>query len=52
MDAAVKEAISVLEKVGARATEVSVPMHNDGLALWSAIAFEGATELMVRGDGY
>jgi|TARA_B100000446_G_C10455729_1_gene306962 amidase len=52
VDAAVKEAISVLEKVGARATEVSVPMHNDGLALWSAIAFEGATELMVRGDGY
>lgn len=52
MDAAVKEAISVLEKVGARATEVTVPMHNDGLALWSAIAFEGATELMVRGDGY
>tara|TARA_R110001599_G_scaffold86135_2_gene231212 strand:- start:385 stop:1896 length:1512 start_codon:yes stop_codon:yes gene_type:complete len=52
VDAAVREAISVLEKVGARASEVSVPMHNDGLALWSAIAFEGATELMVRGDGY
>jgi amidase len=52
VDAAVKEAVSVLEKVGARASEVSVPMHSDGLALWSAIAFEGATELMVRGDGY
>ncbi|OAZ99218.1 amidase [Halomonas sp. G11] len=52
VDAAVKEAVSVLEKVGACASEVSVPMHSDGLALWSAIAFEGATELMVRGDGY
>lgn len=52
VDAAVREAVSVLETLGARASEVSVPMHSDGLALWSAIAFEGATELMVRGDGY
>jgi len=52
VDAAVREAVAVLEKAGARAAEVSVPMHSDGLTLWSAIAFEGATELMVRGDGY
>ncbi|SEO46549.1 amidase [Aquisalimonas asiatica] len=52
VDAAVREAIGVLEKAGAKASEVSVPLHSDGLALWSAIAFEGATELMVAGDGY
>ncbi|TVP45303.1 MAG: amidase [Halomonas sp.] len=52
VDAAVREAVSVLEKAGASVSEVSIPMHSDGLALWSAIAFEGATELMVRGDGF
>ena len=52
VDAAVREAVSVLERAGATASEVSVPMHADGLAIWSAIAFEGATELMVRGDAY
>lgn len=52
VDDAVREAVSVLEKLGASVSELSVPMHSDGLALWSAIAFEGATELMVRGDGF
>lgn len=52
VDAAVREALRVLEKAGASVSEVSVPMHSDGLALWSAIAFEGATELMVRGDAF
>lgn len=52
VDAAVREAVGILEKVGARVSEVSVPMHSDGLELWRAIAFEGATELMVRGDAF
>jgi amidase len=29
-----------------------VPMHRDGLAIWNAIAIEGATDLMVRGDAF
>lgn len=52
VDAAVREAAGVLEKAGASVAEVSVPLHADGLTLWSAIAFEGATELMVRGDAF
>lgn len=52
VDDAVREAIAVLEKAGAKAVDVSVPMHSDGLTLWNAIAFEGSTELMVRGDAY
>ena len=27
-------------------------MHRDGLAIWNAIAIEGATDLMVRGDAF
>ena len=37
---------------GASVEEVSVPMHRDGLAIWNAIAIEGATDLMVRGDAF
>ena len=29
-----------------------MPMHRDGLAIWNAIATEGATDLMVRGDAF
>jgi amidase len=32
-------------------SEVSVPMHAMGGAIWSPIALEGATELMMRGNG-
>ncbi|MEX0430646.1 amidase [Spiribacter insolitus] len=52
VDDAVREGIAVLERAGASTLEVSVPMHRDAMALWSAIAFEGATELMIRGDAY
>lgn len=52
VDAAVRDAAGVLERAGAATSEVSVPLHSDGLAIWSAIAFEGATELMVRGDAF
>lgn len=52
VDAAVRDAAGVLEGAGAATSEISVPMHSDGLAIWSAIAFEGATELMVRGDAF
>ncbi|MCP1676777.1 amidase [Natronocella acetinitrilica] len=52
VDDGVRQAASVLEKAGASVSEVSVPMHADGLVLWVAIANEGATELMVWGDAY
>ncbi|MGH3322095.1 MAG: amidase [Streptosporangiaceae bacterium] len=51
VDAAVRDAAETLAKGGATVEEVSVPMHRDGLAIWTAIGVEGPTELMVRGDG-
>jgi amidase len=41
-----------LAGAGASVEEVSIPMHRDGLAIWNAIAIEGATDLMVRGDAF
>ncbi|GAB3979810.1 amidase [Actinoallomurus acanthiterrae] len=50
VDAAVLEAAETLARGGAEVEEVSVPLHRDGLAIWSAIVFQGATELMARGE--
>src|SRR3954468_19832047 len=44
VDAAVRAAADALAGAGAQVQEVSVPMHRDGLAIWGAIANEGATE--------
>jgi amidase len=52
VDAAVREAADALAGAGATVEEVSVPLHRDGLAIWNAIAMEGATDLMVRGDAF
>jgi amidase len=52
VDAAVRAAADALARAGADVEEVSVPMHRDGLAIWNAIAIEGATDLMVRGDAF
>ena len=52
VDAAVRAAADALAGAGAHVEEVSVPMHLDGLAIWNAIATEGATDLMVRGDAF
>ena len=52
VDAAVRAAADVLADAGASVEEVSIPMHRDGLAIWNAIAIEGATDLMVRGDAF
>jgi amidase len=52
VDAAVRAAAEQLAQAGAAVEDVSVPMHRDGLAIWNAIAMEGATDLMVRGDAF
>src|SRR4051812_20316754 len=52
VDDAVRAAAGRLADAGASVEEVSVPMHRDGLVIWSAIANEGATELMVRGNAF
>jgi amidase len=51
VDEAVRAAAQTFESLGATVGEVSVPIHRDGLAIWTAIAAEGATELMIKGNG-
>lgn len=50
VDDAVREAARRFDSAGVRVTEVSVPMHLDGIHVWNPIATEGATMLMVRGN--
>jgi len=51
VDGAVRNAINILEKLGAKISEVSVPMHYDGPHIWSGIILEGAAEMMLKGHG-
>lgn len=50
VDEIVKAAAYRLEKVGAEVSEVSIPMHRDGIHIWKPIATEGATKLMIQGN--
>src|SRR5215217_5454451 len=50
VDDTVRRSAQLLESLGAEVSEVSVPLHRDGLHIWNGIAIEGATELMVRGN--
>jgi amidase len=50
VDEAVRDTARRLEKAGAAVREVSVPMHRQGPAVWTVIAMEGVTDLMVRGN--
>ncbi|ELZ20967.1 amidase [Natrinema limicola] len=40
VDDTVRDALTAFEDAGATVTEVSVPMHLDGLTIWNAIALE------------
>jgi amidase len=51
VDDAVRETARRLEKAGATVTEVSVPMHRMAMPIWMAIGMEGATDLMIHGNG-
>jgi amidase len=51
VDRKVRAAIAQLKKRGAIVTEVSVPMHPDGVHLWNGIILEGANESVWRGNG-
>ena len=50
VDKMVRDAGARLTRAGAAVTEVSVPLHRDGIHIWNAIAVEGATMLMVAGN--
>lgn len=51
VDHAVREAAEALGTLGARVEDVSIPWHRAAMAVWNAIALEGATRLMVAGEG-
>lgn len=51
VDAKVRSAAGIFGKLGASVAEVSVPMHLAGPAIWTPIALEGATALMMKGNG-
>ena len=51
VDEKAKMAARLFAKLGATVDEISVPMHLLGPAIWLPIAAEGATELMMKGNG-
>jgi amidase len=52
VDQKVREASRLFGKMGAEVTEVSIPWHKLGGALWLPIGVEGLTQTMMWGDGY
>jgi len=51
IDESVKQSAHAFEKLGAQVKSVSIPWHRDGQHILLAIAQEGATLLMVEGNG-
>jgi amidase len=50
VDEAVLQAARAFDRLGARVEEVSLPWHRDAMAVWNAIALEGATAVMVAAE--
>ena len=50
VDEKVREVLKRLEGAGAVVDDVSVPMHYHGLDVWNAVAVEGVTEFMLKGQ--
>lgn len=48
----VRQAAAVFTRLGATVSEVSVPMHTLGPAIWLPIAAEGATQQMMKDNGH
>ena len=52
VDAKVRAAAERFRAMGATVEDVSIPMHSDGLAIWTPVALEGATDTMMKGNGF
>ena len=50
VDEAVMQAARSFEKLGAQVSTVSIPWHRHGQDIWTPIAVEGATMLMIGGN--
>lgn len=51
VDALVRKGADKLRALGAHVEDVSIPMHRDGLAIWTPIALEGLMAQMMHGNG-
>lgn len=51
VDASVRAAADRYRQMGATVDEVSIPMHRDGIAIWTPIALEGLQAQMMHGNG-
>ena len=51
VDAKVRDAAERLRSLGAQVEDVSIPMHLDGIAIWTPIALEGLQAQMMAGNG-
>ncbi|KAH3886349.1 amidase-like isoform X2 [Dreissena polymorpha] len=47
----VREAARKLGRLGVNVEEVSLPLHKEGVAIWTPIAIDGAYQCMVKGFG-
>ncbi|NGN41637.1 amidase [Mesorhizobium sp. CGMCC 1.15528] len=52
VDRKVRVAADRLRSLGAQVEETSIPMHRDGQVIWTPIALEGLTDLMMHGNGF
>ncbi|MBI3328470.1 MAG: amidase [Nitrospinae bacterium] len=50
VDTLVRDAAQRLTRAGATVSEISIPLHQDGIHIWNGICIEGATMLMVSGN--
>jgi amidase len=51
VDTMVRDAAQRFGGIGATVSEISIPLHRDGQHIWTGICIEGATMLMVNGNG-
>jgi amidase len=52
VDLKVRKSAERFRELGASVEEISIPMHRDGLAIWTPIALEGLTDIMMHGNGF
>lgn len=51
VDRTVREAANLFKEKGAQVTEISIPIHRDGIHIWYPIILEGSLEMMIRREG-
>ena len=52
VDSSVRAAVQRFTELGATVDEISIPMHLDGPHIWNGIAVEGATAMLLKGNGF